>query len=261
MRQLLKGLNEANADGFPCYVWDIIWPHGIKKLFHLYSDHVPRILYIPNPRVDNTITNVEDVSKVPTPKKVSYDVCMFNGIYPDRHEKTVDGKTVVFPAGSYFRLDETKLPAMSYEFCHNNEVLTIDGVKYNDVTFDDTGWIKDGTTPMSNIQKFGRGFYRFMGYLAEDLLELGYKSSVEYSNIQDHITATKTVTNKKDTTTGQFLFVGNGNVKVSWGSENFIFKAGDLIFFRQDVEVSSGDGNSFDVYEFYQIKDKSSLYG
>ena len=150
---------------------------------------------------------------------------------------------------------------MVYEFCHNNQVLTINGVKMDNVTFDGTGWIKDGTKHMTNIQKFGRGFYRFMGYLAEDLLELGYKSSVEYSNIQDHITSTKTVTNKKDTTTGQFLFIGDGNVKISWGSENFTFKAGDIIFFRQDVEISSGDGNSFDAYEFYQIKDKSSLYG
>ena len=91
IRQLVEGQNEANADGFPCYVWDIIWPHGINKLYHVYSDHVPRILYIPNPRQDDSVTNVEDVSKVPTPKLVSYDVCMFNGIYPDGHEKTMDG--------------------------------------------------------------------------------------------------------------------------------------------------------------------------
>ena len=261
LKQLIQGQNELNADGFPCYVWDVIWPHGIDKIYHMYSDHVHRILYIPNPKNDNSITNVEDVSKVPTPKKISYDVCMFNGIYPHGHEKTMDGKTYQFPAGSYFRLDETKLPAMSYEFCHNNQVLTIDGVKMNNVTFDDTGWIKDGTTPMSNIQKFGRGFYRFMGYLAEDLLELGYKSSVEYSNIQDHITSTKTVTCKKDTTTGQFLFIGEGNAKIKWDTKENIFKQGDIIYINQDVEISSGDGNSFDAYEFYQIKDKSSLYG
>ena len=266
IRQLIEGQNEANADGFPCYVWDIIWPHGINKLYHVYSDHVPRILYIPNPRQDDSITNVEDVSKVPTPKIVSYDVCMFNGIYPDGHEKTMDSETYQFPAGSYFRLDETKLPAMSYEFCHKNEVLTINGVKMDNVTFDGTGWIKDGTKHMSNIRKFGRGFYRFMGYLAEDLLELGYKSSVEYSNIQDHITTEKTVTCKKDTTTGQFLFVGNGSVKIRWAKDtenqdDFTFKPGDLIIINEDVEIYSGDGNAFDVYECYQVKDKSSLYG
>ena len=141
LKQLIQGQNELNADGFPCYVWDVIWPHGIDKIYHMYSDHVHRILYIPNPKIDNSITDVEDVSKVPTPKKISYDVCMFNGIYPHGHEKTMDGKTYQFPAGSYFRLDETKLPAMSYEFCHNNQVLTIDGVKMNNVTFDDTGTI------------------------------------------------------------------------------------------------------------------------
>ena len=41
---------------------------------------------------------------------------------------------------------------MIYEFCHNNEVLTINGVKMDNVTFDDTGWIKDGTKHMSNIK-------------------------------------------------------------------------------------------------------------
>ena len=97
MKQLLKGLNEAHANGFACSVWDHIWPHGIKDIFHLYSDHIPKILYIPNPRVDNSITNVEDVSKVPTGKKVSYDVCMFNAISPDGHEKTMDGETYPFP--------------------------------------------------------------------------------------------------------------------------------------------------------------------
>ena len=266
IRQLVEGQNEASAAGFPCYVWDHIWPHGIDRVYHVYSDHVPRILYIPNPRQDDSVTNVEDVSKVPTPKLVSYDVCMFNGIYPDGHEKTMDGKTYKFPAGSYFRLDETKLPAMIYEFCHNNEVLTIDGVKMDNVTFDERGWVKDNTTLMSNIKNFGRGFYRFMGYLAEDLLKLGYKSSVEYSNIQDHITTEKTVTCKKDTTTGQFLFVGNGSPKIRWAKDtenqdDFTFKAGDTIIINEDVEIYSGDGNAFDVYECYQVKDKSSLYG
>ena len=255
MKQLSEEQNKESLIRYPCkaadnktLVWEDVWKQGYELIQHLHSSHFLQAILIKPVGGGIVAENWEII------KKIIKHGTIF-GIFPDGKKRVIDGKIITFPKGTYTRLDESKFPDFVATLCYKNEVLTIDGITFDNMTLNVNGQFQDDKL-MGQITDIGDGYFRFIGFLQPEDIKKGYKSWIEYSNIQDHITENKKVLHKD--ATGQFIFIGNGTVTIKWKDGEHIFEKGALIRITQDIEISS-DGN-FDAYEFYQVKDKSSFY-
>ena len=254
MKQLSEEQNKESLVRYPCtvgetdaLVWETVWKQGYEVINHLHSNHFLQAVLV-KPVESGEVENWE-ISK----NFIKYGT--FLGVFPDGKTRVIDGKTITFPKGTYTKIDESKFPNFVATLCYKNEVLTIDGITFDNMTINKNGQFQDDKL-MGQITDIGDGYFRFIGFLQAEDLKQGYKSWIEYSNIQDHITENKKVFHKD--ATGQFIFIGNGIVTIKWGDGEHTFEKGAVIQITQDIEISS-DGD-FDAYEFYQVKDKSSFY-
>tara|TARA_Y200000002_G_scaffold12099_2_gene9888 strand:+ start:2734 stop:3525 length:792 start_codon:yes stop_codon:yes gene_type:complete len=224
-----------------------------------YDVHIPRIYFIPKEAVELIKTEELMTTNLDDMKALSHQDIMVNG-----GSFNFQGTDVTFPPGSYLTYNQKSMHTVKYK----NEVVEVNGVALDDI------WHKDGILYVGDngvlFEKngwwnTGPGHFNISSTLLKSMRDDGFVTKIENSRIQDHITETKVIT-KKDVD-GQFIFLTSGNVTIQYKTvtdgaevinEQRNIKPKTIIELTQDIEIISGD--NFNMYEFYAVKDRKSLY-
>jgi hypothetical protein len=255
MKKLKDPIIAENCDH---NVHDTVYAGNYQPINLKYSRYIPRLYFIPKEAVELIKTEELMTTNIDDMKALSHQDIMING-----GSFNFQGTDVTFPAGSYLTYNDKSMHVVKYK----NEVVKVNGIELNDI------WHQDGILYVGEngvlFEKngwwnTGAGHFNISSTLLKSLRDEGCVTKIENARIQDHITEPKKVTLKD--VDGQFLFVASGTVTIKFqtvtdGAEIIDdekeFQAPSIIQMTQDLDIS---GSDFNLYEFYSIKDRSSLY-